>query len=128
MELGDRLLPAFGSPSGIPYGAIVLNAATPLKNSHVACVAELGSLQLEFRDLSHSTGDSSYQEKADHALDVVQSHFGASGIATQEVYMETGEPKSTILTVGARTDSYYEYLVKQWIQSGKTEDKYVQLQ
>jgi mannosyl-oligosaccharide alpha-1,2-mannosidase len=24
------------------------------------------------------------------------------------------------ITLGARTDSYYEYLLKQWIQTGKT--------
>lgn len=28
-----------------------------------------------------------------------------------------------VFTLGARADSYYEYLLKQWIQGGKTEDK-----
>lgn len=28
-----------------------------------------------------------------------------------------------VYTLGARADSYYEYLLKQWIQGGKTEDK-----
>ena len=28
-----------------------------------------------------------------------------------------------VFTLGARTDSYYEYLLKQWIQGGKTEDR-----
>lgn len=26
------------------------------------------------------------------------------------------------ITLGARGDSYYEYLIKQWIQTGKTPD------
>lgn len=30
--------------------------------------------------------------------------------------------KSTTLTFGARSDSYYEYLIKQWLQTGKTID------
>lgn len=123
MQLGDRLLPAFQSPSGIPYGSIILNGGKPSSSSRVACVAEIGTLQLEFRDLSHSTGDSKYQEKVDKALNVVQSHFSRTGIATQEVYIDSGAPKSSLLTVGGRTDSYYEYLIKQWIQSGKKEDK-----
>ena len=101
---------------------MVLNQAQPKKTSPVACMAELGSLQLEFRDLSHSTGDPKYQTAVDRALDVVQSHL-TSGIATQEVYIETGAPKHTEMTVGARTDSYYEYLIKQWLQSGKKEEK-----
>lgn len=28
-----------------------------------------------------------------------------------------------VFTLGARADSYYEYLLKQWIQGGKTEDQ-----
>ena len=88
----------------------------------MACVAEMGSLQLEFRDLSHSTGDPKYQRAVDRALDAMQSHM-SDGIASQEVYISTGIPKHTVYTVGARTDSYYEYLIKQWIQSGKTEEK-----
>lgn len=29
----------------------------------------------------------------------------------------------SIYTLGARSDSYYEYLLKQWIQGGKKEDQ-----
>ena len=122
VELGDRLLPAFKTPTGIPYGSVALNQQQAKVSSNVACVAELGTLQLEFRDLSQSTGDRKYQEAVDRALNAFQSHL-SSGIATQEAYIESGVPKRTELTVGARTDSYYEYLLKQWIQSGKTEDK-----
>lgn len=28
-----------------------------------------------------------------------------------------------VFTLGARADSYYEYLLKQWLQGGKTEDE-----
>lgn len=29
---------------------------------------------------------------------------------------------SSVITLGARGDSYYEYLVKQWVQTGKKID------
>ena len=122
VELGDRLLPAFRTPTGIPYHSIILTKGHPRDPPTFACVAELGSLQLEFRDLSRATGDGKYQEAVDKALDVFQSHLG-DNIAPQEVSIETGVPKHTQLTVGSRTDSYYEYLLKQWIQSGKREEK-----
>ena len=122
IELGDKLLPAFGTPTGIPYGSIILSKGQPRHPPRSACVAELGSLQLEFRDLSHATGENKYQEAVDKALDVFQSHLG-EGIAPQEVAIDTGTLKQTQLTVGSRTDSYYEYLLKQWIQSGKREEK-----
>src|SRR6218665_175891 len=32
--------------------------------------------------------------------------------------------KTTPISVGASMDSYYEYLLKQWIQTGKTKDWY----
>ncbi len=31
-----------------------------------------------------------------------------------------------IYTLGARADSYYEYLLKQWIQGGKAENEWVE--
>lgn len=117
---------AFKTKTGIPFGTVKLDQDTPIITSDVACIAELGSLQLEFRDLSHSTGDMKYQRAVDRALDVVQSHL-TSGIATQEVYIVSGAPKYTEMTVGSRTDSYYEYLLKQWIQSGKNEETYVSI-
>ena len=120
MELGDRLLPAFNSPTGIPYGQIGLNKGPKING--VACVAEMASLQLEFRDLSHSTGDIRYQNAVDKALKVLQDHL-SGGIATQEVLVNSGNPRYSVLTIGARTDSYYEYLLKQWVQSGKREEK-----
>ncbi len=36
----------------------------------------------------------------------------------------TGGPAGGQYTMGASADSYYEYLVKAWIQGGKKEDVY----
>jgi len=36
---------------------------------------------------------------------------------------ETGQLRPGTLTMGARSDTYYEYFLKQWIQSGKKEKK-----
>ena len=36
---------------------------------------------------------------------------------------QTGQfRRSSTVSVGASADSYYEYLIKQWIQSSKTEN------
>lgn len=34
----------------------------------------------------------------------------------------TGQFRKSTITLGARGDSYYEYLLKQWIQTGRTID------
>ena len=37
---------------------------------------------------------------------------------------DTGQfSEGATITLGARGDSYYEYLLKQWLQSGKKENK-----
>ena len=35
--------------------------------------------------------------------------------------MTDGQPRGDTFSVGARADSAYEYLLKQWLMTGKTE-------
>ena len=46
------------------------------------------------------------------------------GLVSSFINIETGQLRPGTLTLGARADSYYEYLLKQWLQSGKKEKKY----
>lgn len=67
-DLGDRLLGAFTSPSGIPWSGTNLakREGIPDKgNQGVASLAEAASLQLEMKYLSHLTGDQIYWRKAE---------------------------------------------------------------
>ena len=57
-DLGERLLGAFNSPSGIPYSDVNLSTMkgyTP-QWSPDSSVSEVTSVQLEFRDLDWITG------------------------------------------------------------------------
>lgn len=128
VELGNRLLPAFGTPSGLPVNRIDLQkglneikqSASP--NYGTVNIAEAGSLQLEFRDLSRATGNSKYQEAADHDLNIILDS-SSSGLYPQYFSVGSGKSSSTTFTVGAGADSFYEYLLKQWLQSNKVENK-----
>lgn len=44
------------------------------------------------------------------------------GLAPIHVSPESGHFYGKTITLGARGDSYYEYLLKQWILSGKQND------
>lgn len=45
------------------------------------------------------------------------------GLCGMYLNPKTGKFKNGYtITLGARTDSYYEYLLKQWLQTGKTVD------
>ena len=53
----------------------------------------------------------------------LQSLPKKDGLVPLFINAQTGEFRPGTLTMGARADTYYEYLLKQWIQSGKTEKR-----
>jgi mannosyl-oligosaccharide alpha-1,2-mannosidase len=60
LDLAERLLPAFNTYSGVPYTNVHLNGKPMAGYRHYhehGSIAESGTLQLEFRYLSHLTGD-----------------------------------------------------------------------
>lgn len=74
-ELADRLLPAFNTPSGIPYNTINLQsgqAYNPGWTGQASTLADFGTEQMEFIGLSERTGDQKYRQKvglSDHGAD-----------------------------------------------------------
>ena len=73
MDLGDRILPAFDTPSGLPTSMInlgkregVMNPDTP----ELVSTAEAATLQLEFRYLSWLTDNEEYWEKAEKVINI----------------------------------------------------------
>ena len=63
VDLGDRLLPAFKTRSNIPYSDVNLltHSARPPRWGPDSSVSEVTTIQLEFRDLTYTTGDSKYK-------------------------------------------------------------------
>ncbi|XP_026477334.1 endoplasmic reticulum mannosyl-oligosaccharide 1,2-alpha-mannosidase isoform X1 [Ctenocephalides felis] len=123
LDLGERLLPCFETNSGVPFSDVNLatrKAHSP-KWSPDSSTSEVTTLQLEFRDLSRSTGD----ERFENAVNKVSWHIHTlpktEGLVPIFINANTGQFRSySTITVGARGDSYYEYLLKQWLQTGKT--------
>ena len=117
--MGNRLLPAFQTGSGVPSNIVSIPSGAHSGRS--ISVAEAGTLQLEFRDLSRASGNPAFQKACDKALDKILSQ--SQGIVRQTLNSNSGMFSGSVYTAGAGTDSYYEYLLKQWIQSAKTEPK-----
>ncbi|HXU98970.1 MAG TPA: glycoside hydrolase family 47 protein, partial [Caulobacteraceae bacterium] len=65
-DLGRRLLPAFASPTGLPYAYV--NLRTGAVRGEDTNPAETGTLILEFGTLSKLTGDPVFYAKARRAL------------------------------------------------------------
>ena len=60
-DLAERMLPAFASPSGIPYPRVNLIHGVPKSHTENTCTAGAGSLVLEFGTLSDHVNDTQYR-------------------------------------------------------------------
>ncbi|KAK3586722.1 hypothetical protein CHS0354_017519 [Potamilus streckersoni] len=126
-DLGDRLLPCFKSPSQVPFSDVNLKTG----KAHApqwgpdSSTSEVTTIQLEFRDLSRITGNPKY-EKAAHDVSLhVHSLPKNDGLVPIFINAESGNfRESATISFGARGDSYYEYLLKQWLQTGKTNNMF----
>jgi mannosyl-oligosaccharide alpha-1,2-mannosidase len=126
-HFGDIMLKSFDTPSGIPKSQIDVGTGATKWHTWVryALLAEVGTVQVEMRYLSHAVGDDKYKKVGDKAFNTLLKMSGPKGLVplyltTQEELPRWGNSK---ISLGAMGDSYYEYLLKQWIQSGKTEDR-----
>ncbi len=115
-DLGRRLLPAFNSPTGMPYMFVNLKSGAvrgPNTNP-----AEVGTLLLEFGTLAKLTGKPIYYEKARKALVALYERRSAIGLVGEGINCETGAWTATDSHVSGAIDSYYEYLLKASVLFG----------
>ncbi|XP_054274703.1 endoplasmic reticulum mannosyl-oligosaccharide 1,2-alpha-mannosidase-like [Macrosteles quadrilineatus] len=126
MGLAERLMPCFTkSPSAIPFSDVNLASrlAHSPKWSPDSSTSEVTTLQLEFRDLSRSCHDYSFEDIAFQVTEHVHVLEKTDGLVPIFINPNTGNfHENTEIKLGARGDSYYEYLLKQWIQTGKTHE------
>jgi mannosidase alpha-like ER degradation enhancer 2 len=111
-DLGNRLLPAFNSPTGMPY--VRINLHTGKTSGVESNPAEIGTLLLEFGTLAKLTGKEIYYSKAKTALMKLYEKRSAIGLYADQVNVETGQWSSRESHIGGGIDSYYEYLLKAW--------------
>ena len=115
-DLGNRLLPVFNSPTGMPYAYV--NLRTGQTRGAVTNPAETGTLLLEFGTLSKLTGRPVFYEKAKRALVETFKRRSQLGLVGQSINVETGAWTNTDSHISGGIDSYYEYLWKCWLLFG----------
>jgi ER degradation enhancer, mannosidase alpha-like 2 len=115
-DLGNRLLPVFNSPTGLPY--VYVNLRTGQTRDPVTNPAETGTLLLEFGTLSKLTGKPVFYEKAKRALVETFQRCSPLGLVGESINVETGEWTNTDSHISGGIDSYYEYLWKCWLLFG----------
>ncbi len=109
-ELGTRLLPAFDSPTGMPY--MYVNLKTGKTRGAESNPAEIGTLLIEFGTLSKLTGKPVFSDKAKRALTELYSRRSKLGLVGSRINVETGQWTDPNSHISGGIDSYYEYLLK----------------
>ncbi|HTG95015.1 MAG TPA: glycoside hydrolase family 47 protein [Pyrinomonadaceae bacterium] len=118
-DLGNRLLPVFESPTGMPYRYV--NLKTGAVRDPVSNPAETGTLLIEFGTLSKLTGKPVFYGKAKRALVETYKRRSAIGLVGEWINVETGKWTNPDSHISGAIDSYYEYLLKCWRLFGDRE-------
>ena len=110
-DLGMRLLPAFDSPTGMPYRYI--NLRTGKTSDPISNPAEIGTLLLEFGTLAKLTGETIFYHHPKRAVvELYNRRTRKTGLVGESINVETGQWTSRTSHIGGGIDSYYEYLLK----------------
>ncbi|MBI4429044.1 MAG: glycoside hydrolase family 47 protein [Ignavibacteriales bacterium] len=120
-DLGNRLLPIYNSPTGMPYRYVHLQTGKTRDARNNP--AEIGTALLEFGTLSKLTRNPIYYEKAKKALVELYARRSKIGLVGTWINIETGEWVNTRSHISGAIDSYYEYLFKAWLLFGDKECK-----
>ncbi|XP_064395990.1 ER degradation-enhancing alpha-mannosidase-like protein 3 isoform X1 [Halichondria panicea] len=126
VEVGNRLLPAFNTTTGLPYPKINLRHGMGYPNMEkTTCTACAGSMILEFAALSRLTGDPQFEVKAHQAMEAIwRSRHRGHNLVGSVINVHSAEWTRVDSGVGAGIDSYYEYCLKSYILFG--DRKYLQ--
>jgi len=134
LALGDKLLRAWRD-SPLPHERLNLHTGdVEAEAEHLgSTISEVGTLQLEFRSLDRlASADGRFEFRADHVMDFIgglleQNAFRWDGLLPIMLRPEVGLMTWTQsrVTLGGRGDSFFEYLLKQWLLTNRTEEKYL---
>eukprot|EP00271_Cylindrocystis_brebissonii_P003779 TRINITY_DN15030_c0_g1_i1.p1 TRINITY_DN15030_c0_g1~~TRINITY_DN15030_c0_g1_i1.p1 ORF type:complete len:590 (-),score=76.24 TRINITY_DN15030_c0_g1_i1:830-2599(-) len=111
-DLGRRLLPAFDTPTGIPYAWVNLKHGVREGETGESSTAGCGSLILEFGMLSRLTGNPIFEDAALLALRKLWSMRSPLNLVGTTLDVRSGQWLQHSSGIGAGVDSFYEYLAK----------------
>ncbi|KAG0365416.1 mannosyl-oligosaccharide alpha-1,2-mannosidase [Gamsiella multidivaricata] len=132
VDLADRLMGAFDTPSGIPYASVHLKEGrgVPGHDRGVSSTSEVTTLQLEFKYLSYLTKDDKYWKAAENVMFKIKEQDSLDGLVPIFINPYTGHFQGGEIRLGSRGDSYYgkqQYLIKQYLQTGMKEPIYKEM-
>ncbi|KAJ7447544.1 glycoside hydrolase family 47 protein [Mycena galericulata] len=126
-DLAERMLPVFDTPSGLPFSLVNLAKRTGVADPDtrgLVSTAEASTLQLEFRYLGYLTDNLDFWDKAENVMKVIRRARLPNALTPIFMSSDAGKFMTAEIRLGSRGDSYYEYLLKQYLQTGQVETVY----
>ncbi|XP_036959294.1 ER degradation-enhancing alpha-mannosidase-like protein 2 isoform X3 [Acanthopagrus latus] len=111
-DAARKLLPAFQTATGMPYGTVNLLHGVSPTETPVTCTAGVGTFILEFATLSRLTGDETFENVARRALRALWKTRSDIGLVGNHIDILSKKWVAQDAGIGAGVDSYFEYLVK----------------
>ncbi|GER53688.1 Mannosyl-oligosaccharide 1,2-alpha-mannosidase [Striga asiatica] len=108
-EIADRLLPAWDTPSGIPFNIINLANGNAHNPGWTGILPQSRLNSLHFRNVP-----------VENVIIELNKTFPSDGLLPIYINPHKGTRSYSTITFGAMGDSFYEYLLKVWIQGNKT--------
>ncbi|KAL9282227.1 Alpha-mannosidase I MNS4 [Arabidopsis thaliana] len=124
-NLARRMLPAFDTPTGIPFGSVNLMYGVDKHESKITSTAGGGTLSLEFGVLSRLTNDPVFEQVAKNAVRGLWARRSNLDLVGAHINVFTGEWTQKDAGIGTSIDSFYEYLLKAYILFGDEEYLYI---
>jgi hypothetical protein len=121
LDLGHRLLPAFRTRTGIPLHRVNLKYGVPKGETKETCLAAAGTLILEFGVLSRLSGISSFETAARRSIRALWKRRSPLNLMGSTMNVEKGTWMQTHSSIGAGSDSFYEYVLKAYVLFGDEE-------
>ncbi len=122
-DVANRLLPAFATPTGLPFRYI--NLRTGAVRDPATNPAEIGTYLPEWGTLSRLTGDRRYVDTAKKAMVALFARRSKIDLLADGIDAVTGKWLTRRATVGPPSDSYYEYLWDGWQLLGDRDCKHM---
>ncbi|KAK7024934.1 alpha-1,2-mannosidase [Favolaschia claudopus] len=128
-ELADILDPAFNKYKGVFPVFSVNTTSGDAAGPEIGALAEMASMQVEYLYLAKATGKQHYFERANQVMRTLAfaDLHKTGGMLPIAWNLTSVLPFDTRLSVGGKSDSAHEYLLKQYLLTAQTDKKSLEM-
>ncbi|SPP80915.1 blast:Mannosyl-oligosaccharide alpha-1%2C2-mannosidase isoform A [Drosophila guanche] len=120
LQIADKIMPAFDTPTGIPKSIINLRSGHAQSSNDIS---KFGALHLELSYLSDITGNPVYRERVQRIRKVLGNMTKPNGLYPNRMNIKTGK----WIGGDSSINRFHDYLLKSWLQSGNMDTESKQL-